>query len=49
MAFFQCGNVRIMMSTPESGNNDRFASVLYFKVADIQATAAAMKEKGVGG
>ena len=47
MAFFDCDGVRLMLSLPESPEEAGAASILYFKVADIQATCAAFKQQGV--
>jgi methylmalonyl-CoA/ethylmalonyl-CoA epimerase len=46
MAFFQCGEVRLMLSTPET-DGATYSSILYFRVADIDAAAAGMKSRGV--
>jgi predicted enzyme related to lactoylglutathione lyase len=40
LAFFDCGGVRLMLSPPERAEFDHPASILYFKVADIQAAHA---------
>jgi methylmalonyl-CoA/ethylmalonyl-CoA epimerase len=45
MAFFDCAGVRLMLSTSESG--ETYSSILYFKVADIQQIAEALKSRGV--
>jgi predicted enzyme related to lactoylglutathione lyase len=37
LAFFECGGVRLMLTPPERPEFDHPASILYFKVADIQA------------
>src|SRR5262245_36929139 len=47
MAFFDCGGVRLMLSPPDRPEFDHPASILYYKVADIQATARTLKERGV--
>lgn len=47
MAFFALGDVRLMMTVPEKPEFDHPASVLYLKVADIQATHATLVAKGV--
>ena len=47
LAFFDCGGVRLMLSPPEPGEFDHAASILYFKVADIQATHVQFKERGI--
>lgn len=47
LAFFDCGGVRLMLSTPEKGTSAGNSSVLYFKVPDIQAETAALRSRGV--
>lgn len=47
MAFFNCGGVRLMLSLPESPSYDHPGSILYYKVSDIQGTAAALEARGV--
>ena len=46
LAFFDCGGVRLMLSTPEPGF-DHPGSVVYFAVDDIAAAHAALKTRGV--
>jgi len=46
LAFFQCGAVRLMLSTPEKPGL-RGGTILYYKVEDIHAAHAALKERGV--
>ena len=46
LCFFQCGNTRIMIAKPEKPT-PRGGTVLYYKVKDLQATYAALQEKGV--
>jgi methylmalonyl-CoA/ethylmalonyl-CoA epimerase len=46
LAFFDAGGVRLMLSRPEGEAGG--TSVLYFKVDDIAAAAAALQERGVG-
>jgi len=45
LAFLQCGEVRLMLTTPEKPE-PRGGTILYYKVADIQATCAAIKASG---
>ena len=47
MAFFRCGEVRLMLSLPEGAEYDHPGSILYYKVADIEGTAASLKARGV--
>ena len=47
MAFFLCGGVRLMLSLPEGAEYDHPGSILYYKVTDIEGTAATLKTRGV--
>jgi methylmalonyl-CoA/ethylmalonyl-CoA epimerase len=47
LAFFDCGGVRLMLSTPESPEFDHPGSVLYYKVQDINASYDALRKRGV--
>ncbi len=47
LAFFDCGGVRLMLSPAEKPEFDHPGSVLYYKVADITATFAALKARDV--
>jgi methylmalonyl-CoA/ethylmalonyl-CoA epimerase len=47
LAFFDCGGVRLMLSRAEQAEFDHPASTIYYKVADIEATTAELKEQGV--
>jgi methylmalonyl-CoA/ethylmalonyl-CoA epimerase len=46
LAFFDCGGIRLMISTPEP-DFDHQGSVVYFGVPDIQRTHAALASRGV--
>lgn len=46
LAFFDCGGVRLMLSTPEP-DFDHSGSVLYFSVDDIRGTCAMLASRGV--
>jgi len=46
LAFFDCGGVRLMLGAAEKPEFDHPGSVLYYKVADINATFAALKARG---
>src|SRR4026208_888465 len=51
MAFFDCGGVRLMMSLPEEKGavaGQRFGSIIYYTVPDIQ-DAGAGRRRGGGG
>ena len=47
LAFFDAGGVRLMLSKAEDPRFDHPASILYYKVADIQAAHAGLEAKGV--
>jgi methylmalonyl-CoA/ethylmalonyl-CoA epimerase len=47
MAFFDCGGVRLMLSLPTEPRFDHNSSILYFKVNDIHAEAARLRDAGV--
>lgn len=47
LAFFQAGGTRLMLSRPESAEFDHPASVLYFKVDDVNATHRQLSGRGV--
>jgi methylmalonyl-CoA/ethylmalonyl-CoA epimerase len=44
MVFFQCGDIRLLIGTGETPGG---GTILYFKVADIQQTYAALQQKAV--
>ena len=46
LAFFQCGGVRLMLSPPSGREFDHPGSIIYYKVANLSATHAAMTAKG---
>jgi methylmalonyl-CoA/ethylmalonyl-CoA epimerase len=47
LAFFDCGGIRLMLSPPEKPEFDHPSSILYFKVEDIGAAHARLKEQNV--
>jgi methylmalonyl-CoA/ethylmalonyl-CoA epimerase len=47
LAFFDCGGVRLMLSRAEDPKLDHPASILYYRVADIEATHQALAARGV--
>ncbi len=46
MAFFDCGGIRLMLSVSEKPA-ETYSSVLYFRVPEIGAAWAALRERGV--
>lgn len=47
LAFFMCGETRLMLSRAEQGEHDHLSSILYFKSGDIVATHARLRAAGV--
>ena len=50
LAFFDCGGTRLMLTPPERDGafaGQQFNSILYYSVADIQAAARTLGERGV--
>jgi methylmalonyl-CoA/ethylmalonyl-CoA epimerase len=46
MAFFDCGGVRLMLGTASASEYDHPSSILYFRVADINAGHKRLAEGG---
>lgn len=46
LAFLDAGGVRLMLSTPQGAGSVGHNSILYFKVADIDAAHAAIVARG---
>ena len=46
-AFFACGPVRLMLGPAEAAEFDHPASVIYYKVADLDAAYAELRSRGV--
>ena len=47
MAFFQCGEVRLMLGIPSAPEFDHPSSIIYYHVADIEATHRALVSRGL--
>ena len=47
MAFFDCAGIRLMLGVAESAGQPRHASILYFRVDDIQRVTEALRAKQV--
>jgi catechol 2,3-dioxygenase-like lactoylglutathione lyase family enzyme len=47
LAFFDCGGVRLMLDVPETPEFERHASIIYYRVPDIDAAYALLKPRGV--
>jgi len=47
LAFFAAGSIRLMLSRPEKADSEKFSSVIYFKVAEIEKAHDALLSRGV--
>jgi methylmalonyl-CoA/ethylmalonyl-CoA epimerase len=47
LAFFDCGGVRLMLGLPEGPGAPRQAGVVYYVVADLEATYRTLRGRGV--
>ena len=47
LAFFRCGDVRLMLAVPENEEVDHPSSIVYFRVADIAAARDELLGRGV--
>jgi predicted enzyme related to lactoylglutathione lyase len=47
MAFFDCAGIRLMLGLPSAPAFDHPASIIYYRVDDIQAAHRALVERGV--
>ena len=47
MAFFDCGGIRIMLGIPDRPDLDHPASIIYYKVDDIERIYETFKARGV--
>lgn len=47
LAFFQCGDVRLMVEVPPDKEFQHPGSILYFKVGDIDAAHRELRDRGV--
>ncbi len=46
LAFFDCSGVRLMLSPPERPEFDHPASILYYKVEDLNVAYATLRDRG---
>jgi len=47
LAFFNCGGIRLMLTTPHGLEHDHKTSVVYYQVSDFQIATATLKQRGV--
>jgi methylmalonyl-CoA/ethylmalonyl-CoA epimerase len=46
LAFFDCGGVRLMLSAPERPELDHPASIIYYRVADLNHAYEVLRDQG---
>lgn len=47
LSFFDCGGIRLMLSTSERPEHDHLSSMLYYFITDIEGTHRSLAAKGV--
>ena len=47
MAFFMCGDVRLLVGVAPPGQSPQRGSAIYFQVKDIQSEFSALRDRGV--
>ena len=47
MSFFDCGGIRLLLGPAEKPEHDHPASILYYRVDDIEAAHGLLMERGV--
>ncbi len=47
MAFFRCGELRLMLSEPESAGATQYSFIIYFRVDDIDTAHERLSARGV--
>lgn len=47
LAFFDCGGIRLLIEEPKLAEFDHPASIIYYKVDDIQQACTALQDRGV--
>ena len=46
LAFLDCGGVRLMLSRPQGNEESPSVGVIYYRVADLEAAYATLRERG---
>lgn len=47
LGFFDCAGVRLMLDAPAKSQANNFSSIIYYKVADLQAAYDVLTARGV--
>jgi catechol 2,3-dioxygenase-like lactoylglutathione lyase family enzyme len=47
LSFFDCGGIRLMLTSPEQPEFDHPSSILYYRVPDIHAAHETLSSRGV--
>lgn len=48
MAFFQCGGIRLMLGLADRAEFEHPASIIYYRIDDIESATAVLKDHDVG-
>lgn len=46
-AFFDCGGVRLLLDAPAKAHSENYASIIYYRVADIHTAFETLSARGV--
>ena len=47
LGFFDCAGVRLMLDAPAKAQAEHYSSIIYYKVADLQAAFETLSARGV--
>ena len=47
LGFFNCNGIRLLLDAPAKTNATQYASIIYYKVPDIQAAFDTLSDRGV--
>ncbi len=47
LAFLECGNTRLMLTTLQGDDKDHHTSVIYYQVEDIQYSTEQLEQQGI--
>jgi methylmalonyl-CoA/ethylmalonyl-CoA epimerase len=47
LGFFDCNGIRLLLDAPAKKQAENYSSIIYYKVADIQAAFASLTSRGV--
>jgi methylmalonyl-CoA/ethylmalonyl-CoA epimerase len=47
LGFFDCNGVRLLLDAPAKANSENYSSIIYYKVADLQAAFETLSQRDV--